>query len=164
MGITGSRDACSRARFMIAEVLDRVDGKGGDRYDRDDFWGPGAFPTPPPPPPGFIGGLPPAGDGNGMSWPPPWGMPMPGMPMPGMPGFPFGGKGGFRSDSRDRSESRSRSRHRSRRKERRPREGKRKRRAPDIDDVDDIDDVSQVKESKPRAAKRKAPEIDIDEL
>lgn len=88
--ISGSRDACSRARFLIAEVLDRGSQPGDRGGGPPGAWGPEAaapwgplpgFPAPP------FGGLPPPGDGNGSQWQPPWG----GVPMPGMWGYPSGG-------------------------------------------------------------------------
>jgi len=96
--ISGSRDACSRARFLIAEVLDRGlqhSERPGARQQGSStgqgYWGPGpdsGAPWGPLPP---FGGLPPPGDGNGAQWHPPWGPPM---QMPGMWGVAPGAKGG----------------------------------------------------------------------
>lgn len=136
--ISGSRDSCSRARFMIAEVLDRgshlADGRGGDRRDRDfdsGYWGPGSdsgqyggFGGSQPP--GFAGGLPPAGDGS-MPWQGYMGaMPGAGMwggSMPGYPsGYPLPGKGSWGDYGADRDRDRNRGRDRREQRGQKPRE------------------------------------------
>lgn len=84
--ISGSRDACSRARFLIAEalgwsseVLDRGNqGVGGPGPPGSWTGGPepapwGPLPTFPGQPMPPFGGLPPPGDGNGNQWQAPWG-------------------------------------------------------------------------------------------
>mmetsp|Transcript_49331 Transcript_49331/g.97996 ORF Transcript_49331/g.97996 Transcript_49331/m.97996 type:complete len:683 (-) Transcript_49331:115-2163(-) len=90
--ISGSRDACSRARFLIAEVLDQ----GSQFSDRGSGggWGVGADAAAAWGPLPAYDGLPPPGDGNGScygAWQGEWG------PMPGMWGQPphVGGEGGL---------------------------------------------------------------------
>jgi len=110
--ISGSRDACSRARFLIAEVLDRgshYPDRGGGGSQSGGGWGSGADAAgawgPLPAcygPGGCYGGMPPAGDGKGSccgAWQGAWG------PMPGMWGQPAaGGKGAWGSGSWEVSE------------------------------------------------------------
>jgi len=85
--ISGSRDACSRARFLIAEVLDRgshyPDRGGGSSQGGGPGWGPPADAA------GSWGPLP-ACYGACGPWQGTWG------PVPGMWGQPLGGgKGGW---------------------------------------------------------------------
>jgi len=93
--ISGSRDACSRAHFLITEVCSQSGEGWGSGADAAGAWGPlpACYN-----PEGCYGGLPPPGDGNGSccgAWQGTWG------PMAGMWGQPPVGKDSWVSRSSD---------------------------------------------------------------
>jgi len=147
--ISGSRDACSHARFLIAELL------GGGSGQNGGGWGPGADGAWGPMLPCY-GGLPPPGDGNGSAcgtWPGAWG-PMPGMwgppPVGGKSAWDFSedGHGSHDGEHRERDENSD--------------DGDRRARG-DRGDRSDYGNTNTA-EVKPREQKPVRCEIDLDEL
>jgi len=156
--ISGSRDACSRARFLIAEVLDRgshYPDRGGGSSQSGGGWGSGVDAA------GAWGPLP-AGYGPGGcgAWQGAWG------PMPGMWGQPpVGGKGGWASGSWDFIEDGDSQGFHGKRKERNDHADYGDRRAyRDSGDRADPGSTTDKAEAKLREKKAVCREINLDDL
>jgi len=164
--IRGSCDACSHARFLIAEVLNRssqFQDRGGGSNRSEGGWGPGPDAAGAWGPLPMCDGLPPPGDGNGSccgAWQGAWG------PMPGMWGHPHvSGKGGWTSGPWDFSKDRDGQEFHGDRKERDDRGDYGDRRAcRDRNDRSDHGNTTDTAEDKSREQKAVCREINLDDL